>query len=250
MLFCSSSLLFSTSYWCVEWVGVISICPHPPAFFRIRVECHFLPLFPRLPPSKPSQTLLALSTQPYSTGCVVGSHLATEMDTFYETSWTIWIWVCLICFLLRTYMKAVSNTDSVKVHYPWAESVDSSASCSINPDDLLNDSANCLVKLHTAALACSFFRDWRTGNSFCLALYALWWMAGQWLLYLSTVTDSFLDSCLYRLGMYCTWGWVQWKTACVIIAALKVWCGYWAWVPLDFSHIFPFVQGPGVPDIK
>lgn len=81
--FCSSILLFSISCWFGEWVGVIYMCPHPPASFRIRVECHFLLLFPRLPSlSESTQTLPAIITQPYSAGCEVGSHLAPQTDTF------------------------------------------------------------------------------------------------------------------------------------------------------------------------
>lgn len=82
LVFC---LLFSTSYWCGEWVGVIYMCPHPPASFRIRVECHFLSLFPRLPSLfELCWTLPAISTQPYSSGCEVSSHLATQTDTFLQ----------------------------------------------------------------------------------------------------------------------------------------------------------------------
>lgn len=81
LLICFTVFHFILVWW-VGGVHLLYICPHPPASFRIRVECHFLSLFPRLPPlSEPSQTLPALSTQPYSAGCEVVSHLATQTDT-------------------------------------------------------------------------------------------------------------------------------------------------------------------------
>lgn len=186
--FCSSVVLFSTSYWSAEWVGVNYMCPHPPDSFRIRVECHFLPLFPSFPPPLLSPLRLSqLSALSPIAQDVKSAHTSQLKRTPLSTSCTIW--VCLICFLLRTRIRTVSNTESIKVHYPGAGSLDSSASCSICPDDLLNDSAKCLVKLHTAALGRSFFRNGKgpgIHSASYSALFDGWLVSGYFCL--STVT--------------------------------------------------------------
>lgn len=186
------------------------MCPHPPASFRIRVECHFLPLFPRLPSlSEPSQTLPAISTQLYSAGCESSSHLATQTDTFNNKtipseSGSAW---SSFSGALGSGMWAILSPLRSIIHEQGAWRAQLRVQYVQTICLMTQPSAwsNCILQ----HLVVPFFRGGGTGKPFCLVLCALWWMAGQWLLCLRTVTISHLDGCLCRLGLYWTGGWVQ-----------------------------------------
>lgn len=224
--FCSSVLLFF-HFILVWWVGGGGhlYMPPPTCLFQDQGGLSFPPSVSHasLPFLSPLRLSQLSAHSPIAQD--VKSAYTSPHGHLYQQSCTIW--VCPICFLLCTPIRAVSNTESIKVHYQWAGSLDSWASYSICPDDLPNDSAKCLVKLHTAALGCFFFRA-RKDQEFILPR-SLHFVMDGW----SVATLSQHCNCLI-FGWLPVWTWNTgywrmasvWETACAFIATLTALCGY------------------------